>query len=381
MVYLKVCIKSYINKLISKALAVLISIACMTSVFTLTGCSENGGNDDVAILLGSPVTIVIVDEKFAYGTRNYDKLNESICNLVTEFNATFSVEENSEISAYNTVIGQKRIEISKRLYDALTLSKSIYASTEGAFNPQTKRLVDLWGFSKRYREAVYEKKAPYDRERLDGYAFPLPDEEYVDAFITLSDFTKTELFAEGDSFYVVKPLLTVEVDGIKYYSALDLSGVAKGLFIDEAVRVIETAGVKSFYISAGGSSTYLSDNLGESWNLRIVDPFSDDRSVLLSVKIKDKYVSTSGTYENNYVFQGKTYSHVIDANTGAPTNSDLVSVTVIGNGGGKTDALSTALIVMGSEKALDYLSGQDGISYVLVKSNGEILSDLDYVLA
>lgn len=373
--------KLYINKLINKALAVFISIACMTGVFTLSGCAKNGGNDGNAILLGSPVSIVIVDEKFAYGTRNYDKLNESICDLATEFNATFSVEGNSEISAYNTVIGQKRIETSKRLYDALTLSKSIYASTNGTFNPQTKHLVDLWGFSKRYREAVYEKQAPYDRERLDGYAFPLPDDRYVEAFITLSDFSKTELTAEGDNFYIVKPSLSVEVDGKTYYSALDLSGIAKGIFIDEAVRVINAAGVKSYYISAGGSSTYLSDNLGESWNLRIVDPFSDDRSVLLSVKIKNKYVSTSGTYENNYAFQGKTYSHVIDGKLGAPTDSDLVSATVIGDNGGKTDALSTALIVMGSEKALAYLSEQDGISYVLIKSNGEILSDLDYELA
>lgn len=373
--------KLYINKLINKALAVFISIACMTGVFTLSGCSENGGNDGNAILLGSPVSIVIVDEKFAYGTRNYDKLSESVSKLAKDFDAAFSVEGNSEISAYNTVIGQKRIEISKRLYDALTLSKSIYASTDGAFNPQTKHLVDLWGFSKRYREAVYEKQASYDRERLDGYAFPLPDDRYVEAFITLSDFSKTELTAEGDNFYIVKPSLSVEVDGKTYYSALDLSGIAKGIFIDEAVRLIEAAGVKSYYISAGGSSTYLSDNLGESWNLRIVDPFSDDRSVLLSVKIKNKYVSTSGTYENNYVFQGKTYSHVIDAKTGSPTNSDLVSATIIGDNGGKTDALSTALIVMGSEKALEYLNGEEDISYVLVKQNGKILSDLDYELA
>ena len=75
---------------------------------------------------------------------------------------------------------------------------------------------------------------------------------------------------------------------------------------------------------------------------------------------------------------GKIYHHIIDPATGCPAESGLTSVTVISEGtggsGAMCDALSTALFVMGEERALDFWrSGVYDFELVLVTEDGRLL--------
>ncbi len=336
------------------------------------GC--NGGNEE-SLLLGSPISIYIADGGYQEGSKKDRKLKGELYDLARSFNGVFSVEENSEISAYNTVNGSSTIKISEDLYNVLTTFKSLYIETDGAVNPQVKPLVDLWGFSKRYKEEGYYPITPYDRERLSDGGFLPPDDKYLSAFTQLADFAQTEVYKEGD-FYIKKPELSVTVDGVIYYTALDLASAVKGYYLDKAVNLLGGYGIKEYFISAGGSSIYLA---GKVWDLQIIDPFSDNRKGLISVPVKDKYASTSGTYENDYTVNGVTYSHIIDGKTGRPTESDVVSATVIGDSGILTDVLSTALVNMGAEKAASYMEKYSGYDYVLIKKDGSLISSIDNV--
>lgn len=377
MVYLSVYIiinKQKTQNYIAKLCAFFVII---TLTFSLVGCGGVNNENDEIILFGSPVSLYIVSDGYSGATLKSDKLYSLLYDLSEDYEKTFSVEESSEISVYNTENAPKYFEISKRLFDALTTSKDLYEKTGGAFNPQVKLLVDLWGFSKRYKEIGYYPTEPYDRERLSDGGFSLPSSEYVEAFKYLSDFSLTDFYISEGKYYLIKPDLHKSVGGRDYYSQLDFAAIAKGMFVDEAVKLISESGAESFYLSAGGSSLYLSDNSGEAWNLKIVDPFSKNREPLLSLPVKNKYVSTSGTYENSYAVDGKTYCHIIDAKKGAPTDSDLVSVTVIGDSGAKTDALSTALLITGSENALDFLEKAPEFDYVLIKTDGTVISNLE----
>ena len=86
---------------------------------------------------------------------------------------------------------------------------------------------------------------------------------------------------------------------------------------------------------------------------------------------------------------GKTYHHIIDPATGYPADSGLTSVTVVaalgeGDGSGfpgtMCDAYSTALFIMGEERALAFwrdemMWGEEGCPFdlVLVTEDGRVV--------
>lgn len=62
----------------------------------------------------------------------------------------------------------------------------------------------------------------------------------------------------------------------------------------------------------------------------------------------------------------------MDPSTGAPAHSGLISVTIIGPCGLRCDGLSTALFVMGREKAAAHWAAHQDYEAVLVDESGTI---------
>ena len=104
----------------------------------------------------------------------------------------------------------------------------------------------------------------------------------------------------------------------------------------------------------------------------MASPF-DSSEYLGILSVKDCFVITSGKYERCFTGDdGKRYHHIIDPATGYPSENGTAAVTVIGNSGTECDGLSTALLVMGEEKAVDYWREQGGFEMLLVTDDGRI---------
>ena len=85
-------------------------------------------------------------------------------------------------------------------------------------------------------------------------------------------------------------------------------------------------------------------------------------------------VVTSGGYERYFTGEdGRVYWHILDPATGCPARSGLLSVTVIGSEGWRCDGLSTALFVMGPEKAREHWLQAGDYELVLVTEDGEVI--------
>ena len=155
---------------------------------------------------------------------------------------------------------------------------------------------------------------------------------------------------------------------------LDLGALAKGYASDKAAEILRENGIEHALINLGGSIMTIGGNPnGSPWKIGIRNPFSLDENIGV-LEVTDKAVVTSGSYERFFTAEdGNTYHHIIDPATGCPAESGLVSVTVIGDSGIMCDALSTALFVMGAEKAAEYHREKGGFDMILVTEEGEIL--------
>ena len=113
---------------------------------------------------------------------------------------------------------------------------------------------------------------------------------------------------------------------------------------------------------------------GDAWQIGVRDPFSQSTSTTLgTLALSDAFVSTSGSYEKCFTYEGETYHHILDPKTGKPCESDLLSVTVVAPSGTLSDMLSTACFLVGSEEAFS-LASEYGASILAVTADGTLLA-------
>ena len=177
----------------------------------------------------------------------------------------------------------------------------------------------------------------------------------------------------------------ITLDGSKITVAegvsVDLGAVGKGIACDYIMTYLKSkTDIKGAVVSVGGSIlTYGQHNkAGDEWNVGIRHP-RNENEYLGIIHMTEGFVSTSGDYERYFEQDGVRYHHILDGNTGRPSDSGLISVTVVCDSGILSDALSTACLVLGAEKA-EALLNEYGAAGVLVDKdmNITVVGDIDF---
>ena len=171
------------------------------------------------------------------------------------------------------------------------------------------------------------------------------------------------------SYHAESGSLTFASDAV----TLNFGAVAKGYISDAMKTALEETGVTSLMSLGGNVMTLGVKPDGSSWTVAITDPFSPD-SLIASLHVTDQAVVTSGNYEKYFEENGKRYHHILDPYTGAPSESDVVSTTIIADNGIDCDALSTATYLLGSDAGMQLINSLDGIEAVFVKATGELVT-------
>ncbi|PKM97068.1 MAG: hypothetical protein CVU79_10215 [Elusimicrobia bacterium HGW-Elusimicrobia-3] len=154
---------------------------------------------------------------------------------------------------------------------------------------------------------------------------------------------------------------------------LDMGGIAKGYAIGEAVKVLKEAGITSALILAGGQvQVFGSAGEGKPWRVGVRNPRREGYMAGLQFS-EETGISTSGDYERFFEADGVRYHHIVDPRTGYPARG-LMSVSVIAPDPVKADALSTALFVMGRDRALAFARKRPDIDVIIVDDKGKIFS-------
>ena len=159
---------------------------------------------------------------------------------------------------------------------------------------------------------------------------------------------------------------------------LDLGGIGKGYAADCVLTYLREAAVQGALLSFGSSvATVGEKGNGEPFTVGLRHPRKNDATVG-TLTAPQGVLSVSGDYERYVTVGGVQYHHVLDPQSGYPTDNGVASVAVLCESGAYSDALSTAFMVMGRERATALLaSGRVRAEVVFVSPDGTVYSTTD----
>jgi thiamine biosynthesis lipoprotein len=143
---------------------------------------------------------------------------------------------------------------------------------------------------------------------------------------------------------------------------LDLGALGKGHALDRALDLLTEAGVPHALLH-GGTSSILTRGLapdGRAWRVGLPGPqdsepgktgsaaLSGAPSVTHSLELRDESLSVSAVWGKSFTEGGQQLGHVLDPRTGEPVRRARCAA-VVGPEAAVSDALSTALLVLGPE--------------------------------
>lgn len=254
--------------------------------------------------------------------------------------ALSSYRSTSEVSRINREASDGPVTTDPEVFDLIHRALTMSERTQGAFDITVGPLVEAWGF---FREA-------------GNY----PSQDELSGARARAGWDKVALDKEARAIRFLSPGLE-----------LDLGGIGKGWALDCASKTLRRLGVDSALLGLGQSS-YVAIGAPPGtpgWSITVPDP-QRQAQPLSSLTLRDGSLSTSGNTEKYFVLDGNRYSHIIDPRTGRPAE-DVTQVTVTAPTATDSDALSTAMFVLGAEEARKLIGNFDGAHALLVRGPGE----------
>lgn len=307
-----------------KKLLALLLLLCLC----LTACAKSSPAETEIFAMDTFMRIRIWDD---------NALLSDACQEIRRLEALFSVtDENSEIYALNR---DGQAALSTDTAEILSKAVALSQRTNGAFDPTVYPLVRAWCFTSG------EPRVPTQSE-LDRL-LPSVGTEHLQ-------------LSEGSA---------VLTQGAQ----VDLGGIGKGYTAQKCLDFLASKGVTTAMLSLGGNvQTLGSKPDGTPWIIGIADPQSPSEAIATITFTGSLALVTSGGYQRYFELDGTRYHHILNPQTGKPAETGLSSVTILAQDGTTADALSTALFVMGMDKAVDFWRGSDDFEAIFITDGGDI---------
>jgi thiamine biosynthesis lipoprotein len=291
------------------------------------------------LVMGTFARVVVV----AKDTKTAQKCIEAAFSEIDNVNNLMSDYKNdSEIGLVNSNAAEHPVRVGESTFEVLQRSIEFSKLTGGAFDITVGPSVDL------FRAAKETHIAP-TQEQIDNAKTKVGYEKLI-----LDPKNRTVKFA---------------VEGMR----LDLGGIAKGYGIDKAIEATKKSGSLGAMVDIGGDVRCfgMPAKGKDHWLVGLQDPNlpadTPGLDIVLTLRINDGAVTTSGDYQQFVIIDGKQYSHIIDRQTGTSTEG-ISSVTIITDNATDADALATAVSVMGAEKGLALIEKLPETEAILIPS-------------
>ena len=276
---------------------------------------------------------------------NYQKQIDSLYYVINKSMSTY--QTNSDISKLNR---NESNSVDIHFKKVLATSKQIYKETEGVFDPTIGTIVNALGFGP-------EKRI----ERLDSLKID-----------SLMQFVGLDNVRIADQTVIKKHKNTF----------IDFNAIAKGYGVDVIADFLESKKVTNYLVEIGGEIRSKGMNIerNSAWTVGIDKPnFEGEQSVLEAITLHQEAMATSGTYRKFKIDEnGNRYAHILDAKTGYPSKSNILSVSVITSNCMTADAYATAFQAMGIEKTKAFLKKHPELkAFIVFENNKQELETLN----
>ena len=328
---------------------VMIAGVCVCTLIAAAGLYQNySKNEKYQKQLFAMDTYM---EFTAYG-RGGQQAVEKAAKEVQRLDALLSAQnEESQVYALNQ---RGSLEVSDDLAEIIQRGKEIFQETDGLFDDTIYPVMKLWGFP------------------TGNYHVPTAAE--VQKKLALVDGNKVEIQTrdsdeKGRDSKEKAKFVTLGAD-----QQIDFGGIAKGYTGQKLAELFQEYGVSSALVSLGGNIQAIGTKPdGNSWKVGIRDPKGGQQDYIGVLSVENQAVVTSGGYERYFEENGETYIHIINPRTGYPADGDLLSVTIVSKDGTLADGMSTALYIMGYEKACQFWrQHREEFNVILVTDDGKI---------
>ena len=321
--------------------------AVLTAALTLSLTACGGGEQQE---MGETCTVYTMDTVMnltAYGENASAALDAAEETLRT---LDAKLDRHDKASAVSALNRDGTVEDAE-LAQLTDIAQTIGTLSGGAFDPTVAPVMDAWDFT--------------------GDAPRVPSDEELYALLAHVGLEK--LSVDGNTVALS--------DGAQ----LDLGGIAKGYIADQVAALVRGRCSGAMLNFGGNVYAVGTKPDGSAYRVGVQDPDEPNSSIptgLMSVtnssspigvvSVIDRSVVTSGIYERGFTIDGVRYHHILSPWTGLPSDSDLASATIIAESSMDADALATACIVLGSEKALQ-LTQENGYPALMILRDGTVM--------
>lgn len=288
-------------------------------------------------LMGSRFEITVVAPNEEMG---YINIEEAAAEIQRIENMISSWDENSETSEINRNAGIQPVKISLELFKLIERSKQVSEITDGAFDITYASMDQIWKF--------------------DGSMQYPPTAAEIKNSVSKVGFRKIIMDSEEST-------VLLKDKGMK----IGFGAIGKGFAADKAKELLMLKQVRAGIINAAGDLTTWGTKVsGEKWLIGIANPLSKDK-IFSWLPIVESSVATSGNYEKYVTFGGVKYSHIIDPRTGYPATG-INSVSIFTKTAELSDALATAVYIMGIDTGLTLIAQLRGTEAIIVDNENKI---------
>ncbi len=290
-------------------------------------------------------------ELFAFNTTNTitaythdEEILEEAARLCARYEFLFSrTRPDSELALINAS-GGKPVVVDEELAAFIQTALDYCERSGGLFDITMGSVTRLWDFK-------------------EGH---IPDREQIEEALTHVGYRRVRV--RGN---------TVTLEDPK--ACIDLGGIAKGYIADKLTELLASRGVGSGLVNLGGNVAVLGGKPdGSAWNigLRMPIPSSDMMTMdsFAVVSVRDMSVVTSGIYERSFTQDDVLYHHILDPKTGYPAQTDLLGASIISEQSLDADGFTTALIIMGLDKALEFVESDPSLEAVFLTTEGMVFA-------
>jgi thiamine biosynthesis lipoprotein len=322
--------------------SVLTKFLFFSFCFFLLSCKESKTNDKLIEWSGQAMGSTF---KISYKDSLSRNLSKEVDSLLLIFDKELSTyREDSRIVKLNQ--SDSCIFVSNQepafLIDLLEKSIQIHKMSQGYFNPTLMPLIEYWGFGSKNKEMVKE-----------------PNQKTIDSLLQFCKMNEISVNESENGKLICKKDKKIQ---------LVFNAIAPGYAADLIGLFLEKKGIQNYMVEMGGEIRCRGkQNKKYGWIIGINTPREgvekDDIQVI--TELNEMSLATSGNYRN-FKTDGKLkYAHTLNPFTGFPEKNELLSVSIFTKECAIADAIATACMAMGKEKAWKLIQEQQIEAYLI----------------